>query len=162
VQHTGGPNPSNPNGSSQPAAPSTKLPPKSQEAARVQARLQKKRTIDNEGCWLWTGELNDKGYGYMRAKVNGKIHRRVHRISFMVWKGLIPTGYAVHHACGKRRCFNPDHLQLVTEADNNVEMLQRQAYKATITDLRKQVTSLERKVKRLERKLSEREAVEAD
>jgi hypothetical protein len=127
----------------------------------VQARLQKKRVIDSEGCWLWTGELNAKGYGYMRAKIYGKIHRRVHRISFMAWKGPIPNGYAVHHACAKRSCFNPSHLQLVTEADNNVEMLQRQAYKTTIVDLRKQVTKLERKVKRLEGKLRERAAVEA-
>lgn len=160
MQHTGGTNPSNPNGSSQPATPSTKLPPKTQETARVQARLQKKRIIDSEGCWLWTGELNAKGYGYFRAKVNGKIHRRVHRVAFMVWKGMIPDGYAVHHACGKRSCFNPDHLQLVTEADNNVEMLQRQAYKATISELRKQVTKLERKVKRLERSLNAKSPVE--
>lgn len=131
------------------------MPPKSQEKARIEVRLLKKRKIGSDGCWLWTGETNHGGYGFMRAVYQGLKYRRVHRIAFTLWKGPIPEGYAVHHTCGKPSCFNPDHLQLVTDAENNVEMLQRKAYKATIVDLRSKVTKLERKVRQLERKLSE-------
>ena len=136
-------------------SPILKLPPKSEEKARIEVRLLKKRQVSSEGCWLWTGELNHGGYGFMRAVYQGKKHRRVHRLAFTLWKGPIPDSYAVHHTCAKPSCYNPDHLQLVTDAENNVEMLQRKAYKATIVDLRSQVTKLERKVKKLERKLSE-------
>ena len=41
----------------------------------------------------------------------------------------------MHHKCGVSRCFNPDHLQLVSQKDNIAEMKERNAYINRIQDL---------------------------
>ncbi len=42
----------------------------------------------------------------------------VHRIAFAYYKGPIPAGMTVDHTCRIRHCLNPDHLRLLTNADN--------------------------------------------
>ena len=70
----------------------------------------------NTGCWLWTGNIMHRGYAIMWA--NGKT-TRVSRWSFRKFKGDIPDGMHVDHICEVKDCVNPDHLQLLTPAENN-------------------------------------------
>ncbi len=70
---------------------------------------------DNNGCWLWTGSINPKGYGRLR---NATGTTMAHRISWELENGPIPNGLQVDHMCLTRRCVNPTHLRLVTSKQN--------------------------------------------
>jgi hypothetical protein len=72
--------------------------------------------VDLEGCWGWTGMVNESGYGMVRT--DGRTKRRAHRVIWERYKGKIPPGMILHHKCQNRRCCNPDHLQMVTRAEH--------------------------------------------
>jgi len=77
--------------------------------------------IDKSGeCWLWTGNVNDKGYGYV---VNNGKRERVHRVAYVLVYGPIPKGLLVEHSCRVRNCVRPTHLRLATNKQNmeNIE-----------------------------------------
>lgn len=86
----------------------------------LEERLLNKREITDEGCWLWTGQTKEKGYGAITF--NGR-KARVHRIAYELWVGEIPGGLMVLHRCDVRNCFNPEHLFVGTAKDNTHDML---------------------------------------
>jgi len=69
----------------------------------------------DRGCLLWTGWLNDDGYGYIRF--NGR-DQPAHRVAYELAIGPIPTGHEVDHSCQVRACIEPTHLEAVTHAEN--------------------------------------------
>lgn len=68
----------------------------------------------NTGCWLWSGRVNNKGYGI--GHWPNKI-QLAHRYSFYVNKEN-PKGKCVLHHCDNTYCVNPDHLYLGDMAQN--------------------------------------------
>lgn len=67
------------------------------------------------GCWLWTGNRNDAGYGIV--VVRGR-RTRVHRIMYELARGAIPAGLQLDHLCRTPACVNPQHLEAVTHYEN--------------------------------------------
>ena len=79
-------------------------------------------SVEEDGCWLWLGAMLKTGYG--QIEVDGKT-RSTHRLSYELNCGPIPPGQVVRHCCDVRRCVNPDHLVLGTQADNVHDMWSR-------------------------------------
>lgn len=69
----------------------------------------------NSGCWLWTMATTNAGY----AEIGDKYKMFYgHRVAYEMLVGPIPDGLEPDHLCRVRCCVNPDHLELVTHAEN--------------------------------------------
>lgn len=71
----------------------------------------------DNGCKIWTGSLNSRGYGRLSF---GRKWRSVeaHRVSYVLFRGDIPGGLLVLHRCDNPPCCNPGHLFLGTNDQN--------------------------------------------
>ena len=74
-----------------------------------------RKVTKGEGCWLWTGCRNSKGYGTFW---NGEKVTGAHRVSWAMTNGPIPESLHVLHHCDISGCVNPEHLYLGTNSDN--------------------------------------------
>lgn len=75
------------------------------------------KKVDKTGdCWVWTGTCVSTGYGQFWD--GGKMVR-AHRLSYAWTNGEIPEGMQVDHRCHDRSCVRPEHLRLVTNAQNH-------------------------------------------
>lgn len=72
---------------------------------------------DGSGCWNWTA-AKDRGYGRFSLGA-GRASVRAHRVSYVLAYGDLAEGYdALDHECRNPSCVRPDHLSLVTHAEN--------------------------------------------
>lgn len=67
-------------------------------------------------CWLWTGRRINSGYGTFW---DGK-QVLSHRWSYEHAKEPIPPEMTIDHLCRNKLCVNPDHMEVVTNYENNM------------------------------------------
>lgn len=74
---------------------------------------------DPTECWLWTGAVNNNGYGRFEVSRSGARKRIfAHRLAHFLRFGKPLTGMVLMHSCDVPRCCNPGHLRPGTQADN--------------------------------------------
>lgn len=104
------------------------------------------KVLRQDGCWLWTGCIDNGGYGDFRF---GGRTVGAHVFAFCLSGRVIPDGFVIDHACHNadsncpggfaclhRRCVNPDHLEAVTQGTN----LSRSRLVIPIDDRHKAIT----------------------
>lgn len=91
------------------------------------------RTEKVGDCLLWTGSLNSNGYA--QFTIFGK-NNRAHRLSYMERNGPIDIDMVIDHTCVNASCVNPDHLEMVTEAENDRRKNQRRFEKLSYEERR--------------------------
>lgn len=64
---------------------------------------------DKSQCWLWTGPVNNAGYGMIRGNDGVPKMMTVHRVAGKE-KGLNVRHREIQHTCLTKNCVNPDHL----------------------------------------------------
>jgi hypothetical protein len=68
------------------------------------------------GCWNWTGGVVSTGYGLFKGYAMAT--NLAHRWSYFLEHGHIDDELTIDHLCRNRLCVRPDHLELVTSAEN--------------------------------------------
>jgi hypothetical protein len=72
----------------------------------VERLLAQTKENDN-GCWIYTGSLDRKGYVRVRAGARSKAFG--HRITWAHFIGDWPDGLTYDHLCRNKACVNPWH-----------------------------------------------------
>ncbi|MFF7795635.1 HNH endonuclease [Streptomyces sp. NPDC007991] len=80
-------------------------------------RITERVTVNDAGCWIYTGHLDRYGYG--RISYEGK-SREAYRIAYEHSVGPVPAGMELDHLCRVRQCVNPNHLEAVSPATNKL------------------------------------------
>jgi transposase-like protein len=81
---------------------------------------------DPSACWLWTGLVDQDGYGLLtRGSRHDTTGRRAHRYSYMLLVGAIPAGMMIRHRCDQPACVNPHHLEPGTNIENMRDAVDR-------------------------------------
>ena len=76
------------------------------------------KVLRSEACWIWNGALDRAGYGRMVGGNGG--NGLAHRIAYELVIGPIPCDKPhIDHLCRNRACVRPDHLEPVTQSENN-------------------------------------------
>src|SRR5258706_6407605 len=75
-------------------------------------------TINENGCWLWSGVPHYSGYAHIWYAKKSRIG---HTLTYELKNGTIPLGHELHHrsTCPKH-CINPEHVIPLTHKEHSI------------------------------------------
>lgn len=84
-----------------------------------------------DGCWLWQGAKDRKGYGVVGLGGRTDGIARAHRVAWGLTNGEPPADRMVLHLCDTKACVNPSHLVLGNHTENMRQAKERHLMTAT-------------------------------
>lgn len=97
--------------------PSPAPPPKASPRP-LEERFWPKVQKSDEGCWLWLGGKTRLGYGVIWS-LEERRQLMAHRVSWeLASTERIGPNLVIDHLCRNPSCVRPDHLEVVTVAEN--------------------------------------------
>jgi hypothetical protein len=99
-------------------------------------RFAEKIALTDTGCIEWIAGTNGAGYGafFLDWASGRNLKALAHRWSYEYHVGPIPDGLHLDHLCRNTLCVNPDHLEPVTQRENNLRGAGPSAVHATKTE----------------------------
>lgn len=90
-------------------------------SARIATPMEKffKRVDKTSSCWLWTGRVDEWGYG-RHSSTHGPQTVLAYKWLWESLNGPVPSGRQLDHLCRTPACVRPDHLEPVTPRVNNL------------------------------------------
>lgn len=83
---------------------------------RLLGRFLEAVEVDDNGCWLWQGEILRNGYGRFAFSDRREL---AHRFAYRILRAEILDGLVLHHECETKRCCNPAHVTPMTSGANS-------------------------------------------
>lgn len=89
----------------------------------LEIRLWRRTEVVSGGplgdCWVYTGFASGKdgSQGYRGISVNGQ-NRYAHRAAYAEFVDPAIDGLDVHHRCGTKGCWRPEHLEALTRLEH--------------------------------------------
>jgi hypothetical protein len=79
--------------------------------------------VSPNGCWNWLGAVvgihNKTGCRPYGALIRDNKRMRAHRYFYELATGIAPGKNHIHHKCDNSLCVNPDHLEMMSQAEHN-------------------------------------------
>lgn len=88
--------------------------PEDYNLERLRSRIMDRVKFE-DGCWLCSLFINHKGYSTVGVR---RSVFRSHRVMWELDRGPIPDGLTIDHLCKNKSCVNPDHMEIVSVAEN--------------------------------------------
>lgn len=76
----------------------------------------------SSACWEWGGVILNNGYGQISVRQKRWL---AHRLSWHIFRGVIPKDKLVLHKCDNPSCVKPTHLFIGTHLDNSMDMVKK-------------------------------------
>lgn len=90
-------------------------------APQLRERFKSYISTTATGCWSWTGATHQPNKAvpsrYGRFRMGTRVEE-AHRAAYLLFVGGIPADLTVDHLCRNTLCVNPQHLELVSQAEN--------------------------------------------
>lgn len=95
---------------------------------RLKKTLNNRSSIEEStGCRIWYGTKTVGGYGTLTLNGSKVL---VHRLTWILYKGDIPSNNDVCHECDNPSCININHLFVGTRKDNMQDAVNKGRIKA--------------------------------
>lgn len=95
-----------------------------EQALQFQTYLKLSHVVDARGCWLYSKKENVPRPTLLDME-GRKWRPELHKISHAAFNGPVLAGLVVRHRCDNHSCFNPLHLLLGTQKENQKDKSER-------------------------------------